>query len=513
LSVCSGVEAASLGWHDLGWTPVGFAEIEPYPSRVLADRFPHVKNYGDMTRYKEWDIDRTSIDIIVGGTPCQAFSVAGMRKGMEDPRGNLALVFIGMVDFFRPEWVVWENVPGCLSVNGGRDFGSILGAFSELGYGWSYRILDAQYFGVPQRRQRVFLVGHSSGDPRRSGKVLFESDCVRRHSQESRKTRKVTPTATTTGTVSSKWAKGAGGPAGDEAYNLVTVMYENHPNDSRVTGPVDESPTVAARWGTGGGNTPLVQHAYRKSRRAQSTEDHETWVEDEVANTLNTFDVGDIRSTNLAVQPIALAENTIGRQPTNGGNGNGFTVGGPMYTLNATGVHGVAQAFTAAQVRRSGTVQLSDISPTLTSQNKQGDTAPLVFAFEPGSIARNAGPTGMDTVCSTLRADMGDNQPAVLSVEPSTFKVRGGCDGGGKGYLGQTEKAFTVSTTQDQYLSLNMVVRRLTPTECERLQGMPDEWAKASGKESDSARYKAIGNSMAVPVMKWIGERIQKESL
>jgi len=437
LSVCSGVEAASLGWHDLGWTPVGFSEIEPYPCRILADRFPDVKNYGDMTRYKEWDIDRESVDIIVGGTPCQAFSVAGMRKGMEDPRGNLALGFIGMVDFFRPEWVVWENVPGVLSSNGGRDFGSILGAFSELGYGWSYRVLDAQYFGVPQRRQRIFLVGHSSGDPRRAGKVLFESDCVRRHPSESRKTRQVTPTATKTGTVSSKWAKGAGGPAGDEAYNLVTVMYDHHPNDSRVTGPVDESPTVAARWGTGGGNTPLVQHAYRKSRRAQSTEDHETWVEDEVANTLNTFDLGDIRSTMLAVQPIALAENTIGRQPENGGNGNGFTVGGPMYTLNATGVHGVAH----------------------------------------------------------------------------TFKVRGGCEGGGKGYLGQDDKAFTISTSQDQYLSVDMVVRRLTPTECERLQGMPDGWAKAPGKESDSGRYKAIGNSMAVPVMKWIGERIQKESL
>jgi DNA (cytosine-5)-methyltransferase 1 len=456
--------------------PVGFSEIEPYPCRVLASKFPDVKNYGDMTKYKEWGLERGAVDIIVGGTPCQAFSVAGMRKGMEDPRGNLALGFVGMVDFLRPEWVVWENVPGVLSSNGGRDFGSILGAFSELGYGWSYRVLDAQYFGVPQRRQRIFLVGHSSGDSRRAGKVLFEPDCVQRHPSESRKTRKVTATATTTGTVSSKWAKGAGGPAGDEAYNLVTVLYENHPNDSRVNGPIDESPTVAARWGTGGGNTPLVQHAYRKSRRAQNTEDHESWIEDKVANTLNCFDVGDVRSTNLAVQPIAfqqnvreevrlingdgqitgalsaesgmhqqnfiaqpiaLAENTIGRQPMNGGNGDGYTVGGPMYTLNATGVHGVAH----------------------------------------------------------------------------TFKVRSGCEGGGKGYLGQDDKAFTISTSQDQYLSVNMVVRRLTPTECERLQGMPDEWAKAPGKESDSGRYKAIGNSMAVPVMKWIGERIQKESL
>ena len=101
LSVCSGVEAASLGWHDLGWTPVGFSEIEPYPCRILADKFPDVKNYGDMTKYKEWGLERGAVDVLVGGTPCQAFSVAGMRKGMEDPRGNLALGFVGMVDYAK----------------------------------------------------------------------------------------------------------------------------------------------------------------------------------------------------------------------------------------------------------------------------------------------------------------------------------------------------------------------------------------------------------------------------
>ena len=355
LSVCSGIEAASVAWESLGWTPVAFAEIEKFPSKVLAHHYPGVANLGDMTRFREWDIERDAVDVLVGGTPCQSFSVAGLRKGLDDPRGNLALTFIAMVDHYRPEWVIWENVPGVLSSSGGRDFGSFLGALGQLGYGFGYRVLDAQYFGVPQRRRRVFVVAHSSGDSRRAAEVLFEPESLSGNHKTIRAQGQGIADASITGTVSSKWAKGTGGPAGDECYNLVPVMYENHPNDSRVTGPVDPSPTVAARWGTGGGNTPLVQHTYRKSRRAQSAEDFETWVPDGVTNTLNCFDLGDIRSVDL--------------------------------------------------------------------------------------VACNR-------------------------------------------------------------------VRRLTPTECERLQGFPDKYTDIMPETPDGPRYKALGNSMAVPVMRWIGSRI-----
>jgi len=179
LSVCSGIEAATVAWHGLGWEPVGFSEIEPFPCQLLAERFPTVPNLGDMTKYREWPIERGTVDLLVGGTPCQAFSVTGLRKGLEDPRGNLALTFVGMVDWYRPEWVVWENVPGVLSSSGGRDFGAFLGALGQLGYGFAYRVLDAQHFGVPQRRRRVFVVAHSSGDPRRAGAVLFEPESLR----------------------------------------------------------------------------------------------------------------------------------------------------------------------------------------------------------------------------------------------------------------------------------------------------------------------------------------------
>ena len=192
LSVCSGVEAASVAWHDLGWTPVAFSEIEPFPSAVLKHRFPDVPNLGDMTKYKEWPIEPGTVDVLVGGTPCQSFSVAGLRKGLDDPRGNLMLVYLGLAEHLRVPWLVWENVPGVLSSNGGRDFGTFLGALGQLGYRWSYRVLDAQYFGVPQRRRRVFVVAHL-GDGAHPAKVLFERESVCGDSAKSSQARKGSP--------------------------------------------------------------------------------------------------------------------------------------------------------------------------------------------------------------------------------------------------------------------------------------------------------------------------------
>jgi DNA (cytosine-5)-methyltransferase 1 len=180
LSICSGIEAASVAWAPLGWKAAAFAEIDAFPSAVLAHHYPDVPNLGDMTKFKEWP--DYAVDLVCGGTPCQAFSVAGLRQGLADPRGNLALTFLAIVDRYRPEWVVWENVPGVLSANGGRDFAAFLGGLGHLGYGWCYRVLDAQYvrvdgFGraVPQRRRRVFVVGYL-GDWRRAAAVLSEPD-------------------------------------------------------------------------------------------------------------------------------------------------------------------------------------------------------------------------------------------------------------------------------------------------------------------------------------------------
>ena len=174
-SVCSGVEAATVAWHPLGWEPQWFSEIEKFPSAVLQHHYPTVPNFGDMTKFKEWNDD--PIDLLVGGTPCQSFSVAGLRKGLDDPRGNLMLTYLAIAERYQPRWLVWENVPGVLSSNKGRDFGTFLTALGQLGYGFAYRVLDAQYFGVAQRRRRVFVVGHL-GDWRRAAAVLFERESL-----------------------------------------------------------------------------------------------------------------------------------------------------------------------------------------------------------------------------------------------------------------------------------------------------------------------------------------------
>lgn len=185
-SVCSGIEAASVAWEPLGWEAQWFSEIEQFPSAVLAHRFPSVPNLGDMTKIHETQIfNDSTIDLLVGGTPCQSFSVAGLRKGLDDPRGNLMLTFLSLAQRKKPRWIVWENVPGVLSSNGGRDFGTFLQALAELGYGFAYRVLDAQYFGVAQRRRRVFVVGYL-GDWRPAGAVLFEQDCLSGNTKKGR---------------------------------------------------------------------------------------------------------------------------------------------------------------------------------------------------------------------------------------------------------------------------------------------------------------------------------------
>ncbi len=324
LSVCSGIEAASKAWEPIGWEPVAFSEIEPFPSAVLKHHWPEVPNLGDMSKYEQWNVSSGSVDLLVGGTPCQSFSVAGLRQGLKDPRGNLMLTYLAIAERLKPRWLVWENVPGVLSSNGGKDFGSFLGALGELGYEWAYRVLDAQWFGVAQRRRRVFVVAHL-GKGNLAAKVLFESESVRRDTPPSREARKgiatnVAPSLTASNDPSRSpqssevtqqvnavleavaetlMASDYKGPGHNRDHNFITepviidraafnqgqnaqykpriehgetmdslvargphaVLFENHPNDSRVTGPHDVAPSCVSRYGTGGGNLPLVQEA------------------------------------------------------------------------------------------------------------------------------------------------------------------------------------------------------------------------------------------------------------
>ena len=329
-SVCSGVEAATAAWHDLDWQPQWFSEIEKFPSAVLAHHYPDVPNLGDMTEFKEWPDE--PIDLLVGGTPCQSFSVAGLRKGLDDPRGNLMLTYLAIAERYQPRWLVWENVPGVLSSNRGRDFGTFLAALGQIGYGFAYRVLDAQYFGVAQRRRRVFVVGYL-GDWRRAAAVLFERESLSGYPAPSRK-------------------------AGEKA-----------------------APTVTS-------GAPFS------------------------------------RTGNQRVETDALVAKCLTARGAGAGNCD-------PETSNMIPV-----AFGAQNSANQGDSVSTEVTPTLDKSKT----------------------------------------PAVL-IDPK--------------------------------------VRRLTPIECERLQGFPDNYTqiawrnKAAEDCPDGPRYKAMGNSMAVPVMRWIGERIQ----
>jgi DNA (cytosine-5)-methyltransferase 1 len=294
LSLCSGIEAATVAWHPLGWEAVAYSEIERFPSEVLAHHYPNTPNLGDMTKFKEWT-NVSNVDLLVGGTPCQSFSVAGLRKGLDDPRGNLMLTYLAIAKQYRPNWLVWENVPGVLSSNGGRDFGSFLGGLAECGYGFAYRVLDAQFFGVAQRRRRVFVVGHL-GDWRAAAAVLFERHSLQGHPAPSREKRQSAAASAGSGaSVGSLCARtgqsisvqdAAQGhlmPAkpqwwdgGDLAATITTKsddqrmpdkanaqlvmqpVYEMHGQDSRVRELGETCTTVTSKWGTGGGNVPVA---------------------------------------------------------------------------------------------------------------------------------------------------------------------------------------------------------------------------------------------------------------
>ena len=196
LSVCSGIEAATVAWEPLGFKPIGFAEIEPFLCELLKQKYPNVKNYGDITQYEKWDIKQ--FGVLVGGTPCQSFSIAGKRGGTDDIQGRLMYSYLDIVGKYKPQWVIWENVPGVLSSGKGLDFANFLAGLEKCGYGWAYRVLDAQYFGVPQRRRRVFVVGYSDNRADLAAKVLFEQEKPRTSFEASEgKKKEITGTLTT----------------------------------------------------------------------------------------------------------------------------------------------------------------------------------------------------------------------------------------------------------------------------------------------------------------------------
>ena len=521
LSICSGIEAASAAWHGLGWTPLAFSEIDAFPRAVLAHHYPDVPCHGDFTKLRDekWIADA---DVLVGGTPCQAFSVAGLRNSLSDERGNLSLEFVRLADAIDtlrsdggggrpPAIIVWENVPGVLSVRDNA-FGCFLsalagdvapyvpprGKWTDAGVvagpqrQVAWRVLDAQYFGLAQRRRRVFVVA-SARDGFDPAAVLLEFEGVRRDTPPRREAREAVA-----GTIDASLGRSRGAGTNPGALSHWDGEQFPHPtlNQSHNTG------------GVGASNQELFSQrgAYLAPAMTPSTGDishclnaggmgrldYET--ETLVAHTLKAegFDAsedGTGRGTPLV--PVAVPLQEVGKRTgastddPRAGIGIGQD-GDPMFTLQAGAQHGVAYPLDLRNAGRDpekrdevnrqglGVGEDGDPSPTISTAFVPG----VAYGFQP-RIARNG------------RGDMGDVVNALNAQSGET----------GKG-----DAAPCVAA--------NMAVRRLTPVECERLQGFPDDytlipWKKKPASECpDGPRYKALGNSMAVPVMRWIGQRI-----
>jgi DNA (cytosine-5)-methyltransferase 1 len=461
LSVCSGIEAATVAWHHLGWKPVGFAEIEKFPQQVLAHHYPDVPNFQDLTQHDKWPLERGAVDLLVGGTPCQSFSIAGKRGGMVDGRGQLTLEFVRLAEKLQPKWIVWENVPGVLSSGGGRDFGSFLGALAQLGYGFAYRVLDAQYFGVAQRRRRVFVVGYL-GDWRCAAAVLFERESVRGDSSPRSKAQQETSSGARSGLASSSADV-------TKCMNARRLAIDSYVED-------DIASTVAAR-------------------DFKSASDlHVTWPAD--------------------VVPCMNAQfgDKYGQDNQHIDDGAGYFVGfnarqDPVQYGNQSGA-----------VDTDGHTMAVALGTDCYNGSVTGDVAATMGT--PGSSVNASGPTVMvqqPSVTHTLRgrgfnaSEDGTGRGTPLVSQPSTV-FQDSQYGVAEYDSAGTLRAGRIPEHQ-MTISPAMQVRRLTPVECERLQGFPDGYTdiRPRGKDTpDGPRYKALGNSMAVPVMRWIGERIAK---
>lgn len=432
-SVCSGIEAASVAWESLNWEAQWYSEIEHFPSAVLAHRFPSVPNLGDMTKIHETKIfNDTTINLLVGGTPCQSFSVAGLRKGLTDPRGNLMLTFLSLAERKKPEWIVWENVPGVLSSNGGRDFATFLQALAELGYGFAYRVLDAQYFGVAQRRRRVFVVGYL-GDWRPAGAVLFEQDCLSGNTKKSREKRKAT-------------TEDAQGGSGGRGFRM-TAFGEYADDDSAST---------------------LKQRDYKDATDLAVEAKASLWNGEQTAATLTKQNANgaqrmpDKDNFGAVLQPVAV--DTYNQTTSNVNQ----TIKSPQGGLNES----IGVVLQPIDVDTYNYTTNESTTQTIRSQN---DTEHIGAVLTP-------------------------------NISPTITQCKGSRGGSSMEAL---DKVSAIHAQQP-----TMAIRRLTPTECERLQGFPDGWTKIPYRNKpedqclDGPRYKACGNSMAVPVMRWIGERI-----
>ena len=538
VSIFSGIEAATVAWHPLGWEPLAFSEIDPFPSTVLQHHYPDIPNLGDITKI-DWSPYVGAADIVVGGSPCQSFSVAGKREGLAGASG-LMFEYIRAVRELRPRWFVWENVSGAFTSERGEAYRQLLSEMDALGYGLAWRVLDAQFFGVAQRRERVFLVG--SLGTMRCAEVLFERESLSWNHQSSRQKRQA----------------------------LTEEAQERVGEADHDSGCLNPGETQSRRVYPASGVYPTLS---TREKSGQNQESVFTQFGDDVAGTLTSrYDSSPCvdRGANVVVDErdkVFLCQTA-----QTGSNGKLVKQDDVMNTLDRTNSTAVAALDfnpTDARLRYAN----DDVSQTLTARARTGgnqvplvQVQPLVFNPNAGITEKGGGFALSEDVTPTLK---NDHNPAVafasnqrdevrelevagaLAAQPGIKQQTYICradgqanamtsvdmaptltshakkdppliypaeDSIGEDALIQRDMSATLSTHNTQTLitggreKRSLTVRRLTPRECERLQGFPDDYTDIPYRNKEHApdgpRYKALGNSMAVPVMRWIGERI-----
>jgi len=550
LSVCSGIEAASVAFKPLGWEAVAFSEIEPAPCSVLAHHYPHVPNHGDMTKFKEWPHygkdGSKPINLVCGGTPCQAFSVAGLRDGLNDPRGNLSLTFLAIVDKYQPEWVLFENVPGILSSacnngpgpsepeidldagNGPEDgeevvvddefeadeshaFSCFLAGLQELGYGVAYRVIDAQYVrvdgfagAVPQRRRRVFVVGYL-GDFRRAAAVLLEPESLSGNPAPSRKAGQGTSAPVAPCLVSSgRGSERTGDTRGQDP--VVAVTFDRQSSGEYGTDPI--ASTVSARDYKS--PSDLVVSADVADTMVSNGDAHSGFPEaaglvaSAVAPAITQNPYGDNESREGLLVAHSLTAN--GFDASEDGTGRGPTVCPVPYTLAIRGrgdTHnlewrqdGTANAILTPNGGRAG-IGVGAIA------------APLAIGFG----WQNSSSQG-DSVSDEISPTLDKSKAPAVAHAIQAGALRENPSSGPDGVGVQEGVAYTLEARAEvQAVQTEWAVRRLTPVECARLQGFPDDYLSQvihNGKPlADGPMYKGLGNSWPVNSVRWIGRRIQ----
>jgi DNA (cytosine-5)-methyltransferase 1 len=538
LSVCSGIEAASVAWHPLGWQPLAFSEIEPFPRKVLKHHYPDVPCHGDFTKLREMDFIKDA-DLLVGGTPCQAFSVAGLRQSLDDDRGNLTLEFVRLADAIdnlrpnRPCTIVWENVPGVLSVQDNA-FGCFLAALvgndSPLiptGGKWTnagmvvgpqrsaaWRVFDAQYFGVAQRRRRVFVVA-SARDGFDPAEVLFEREGMRRDTPPSREKGKEPPQLA--GTITANGG-GLNRPAGN-ANELDFCI----PTERRTGSGKDIFPSLMANVGT---------KLWLGNQEALSGDYHilePVCVSDGQPNA--SFNVGLAPTLNSSCEQPYIVHGTQDPCVSDIAFAQGRNNGGENVLVQPIGFE-ANMSFsnpsdddvyhTLTRRHHAAVVQpMHDPSPTLDASYSKGtgerngverNVVAQPIAIHPHCIGRSAtsGPQGKEYLEDGSAYTMDGRGAAQAVMQPIAYASSDGIVRPLGDVMSTLDSAReSRGSAQQRFIHQQMAVRRLTPKECERLQGFPDDYTDIP-KAADGPRYKALGNSMAVPVMAWIGKRIDE---